>query len=236
MRGYLGAVRERHGCCVRTSASACASSGSSRLARAAATAGWSRPLTTRPGCTTACWPATGTSGTRTCRPTRGKFTGRSIALRLDTRRSTTSRARVYWRSAPATRAATSPSTRPTGGSSRHLDTARADVPAEGDVRPPAGRDQLAGEAAGAAQRADARALHVRRRDRADALLPRPAGAGDAQSQRAAAGGQQPAAVLDSPRPDRRRRPDRAPGREDRALRRRHEHASSTRSCGRPGSR
>ena len=102
-----------------------------------------------------------------------------------------------------------------------LDPARADVPAQGRVRPAAGRDRLAGEAAGAAQRAD-RARDVRHGDRADARLPRAPGAGDAQPQRAAAGGQQPAAVLDPPRPDRRRGRDRAARRADRALRRRDE--------------
>ncbi len=116
-----------------------------------------------------------------------------------------------------------------------LDPARADVPAQGRVRPPAGRDRLAGEAARAAQRAH-RARHVRPGDRAHARLPRAPGAADPQPQRAAAGGQQPAAVLDPPRPDRRRGRDRAAGRAHGALRRRDEPASSTRSCGRPGSR
>ena len=59
---------------------------------------------------------------------------------------------------------------------------------------------------------------------------------DAQPQRAAAGRQQPAAVLDPSRPDRRRRRDRAARRAAPCTSSTGRAASSTRSCGRPDSR
>ena len=98
----------------------------------------------------------------------------------------------------------------------------------------AGRDRLAGEAAGAAQRAH-RALHVGHGDRADARLPRAPRAADAQPQRAAAGRQQPAAVLDPPRPDRRRRARSSVWTAAPCTSSTGRAASSTRSCGRPDS-
>ena len=85
------------------------------------------------------------------------------------------------------------------------------------------------------QRAD-RAGVVGRRHRPGARVPRPARAGDPQPQRPAAGGQQPAAVLDPARPDRRRAGDRALRRRCRCTSRTGRAASSTRSSGRPASR
>ena len=102
-----------------------------------------------------------------------------------------------------------------------LHAARADVPAEVGVRAPARRAHMAHTAPDPGQRAHL-AGAVRRRDRAGTRVPRARRASVAEPQRAAAGREQPPAVLDPARADPRRSRDRAARRPERALRRRDE--------------
>ena len=206
--------------------------------RPGGTAGaWRRPTARRARYTRRDGRATATCAMPHLPEYPGEFTGRQIhsgAYRsIDRHRG---HARADGR-VPATRAATSPSTSPTARlESDDLDPARAAVPAQGGVRRARAASWLAGQAAGRASTSGSRACYVRtRRSARRDGVPRPAGAGDPQPQRPAAGGQQPAAVLDPARPDRRRAGRSSASTGSACTSPTARAASSTRSCGRPAS-